>query len=101
MSDLHIEFQAMQLPDPDSYDVAILAGDIHTQARSAAWVARHFSKPVILVAGNHDYYKCSLDRALQRLRLHAPSGKHVHFLKRQTKVIGNVLFIGCPSTRGR
>lgn len=31
MSDLRIEFQATQLPNPDSYDVAILAGDIHTQ----------------------------------------------------------------------
>lgn len=35
MSDLHIEFHAMQLLNPCGYDVASLAGDIHTQ------VSRH------------------------------------------------------------
>lgn len=63
----------MKLPDPDSYDVAILAGGICTQGQSDAWVARHFSKPAILVAENHEYHKCSVDRTLQRL--HAPSAE--------------------------
>ncbi len=40
-----------------------------------------------------------VERALRRL--HAPSAEHVHFLERQTKVIGSVQFIGCLSTSRR
>lgn len=92
MSDLHLEFHAMHLPHPDTYDLAILAGDIHTKGRSAAWAAEHFLKPTLVVAGNHEFYQSSVDRTLAQLRL--PVGEHVHFLERQTRVMGNVRFIG-------
>ena len=92
MSDLHLEFHALQLPPPDTYDLAILAGDIHTKGRSAAWASEHFVKPVILVAGNHEFYNSSVERTLKQLRM--PVGKHVHFLEQQTRVMGNVRFIG-------
>lgn len=92
MSDLHLEFHAMQLPPPDSYDLAILAGDIHTKGRSAAWAGEHFVKPVILVAGNHEFYNSSVESTLKQMRM--PVGGHVHFLEQQTWVMGNVRFIG-------
>lgn len=92
MSDLHLEYHSVQLPPPNTYDLAILAGDIHTKGRSAAWASEHFVKPVILVAGNHEFYNFSVDRALKHLR--SPVGEHVHFLERRTWVMDNVRFIG-------
>lgn len=92
MSDLHLEFHAWQLPPPDTYDVAILAGDIHTEGRSAAWASEHFVKPVVLVAGNHEFYNASVHKTLKHLR--STGGEHVHFLERQSWVMGSVRFIG-------
>lgn len=92
MSDLHIEFRPMELPPADLYDVVLLAGDVHTQGRSAQWAAGHFQKPVMLVAGNHEFYKSSWHKTLKRLG--TPSGENVHFLERQTIVLEGVRFIG-------
>lgn len=66
MSDLHLEFETApargrnrhlpclreEAPAVDA-DLVLLAGDIHTKARSAAWAARSFQVPVVMVGGNH------------------------------------------------
>ncbi len=93
MSDLHLEFRSLQLPDPDLYDIVVLAGDVHSKARSSRWASEHFDKPVILVAGNHELYGSAWGKAFDRLQSDAKP--NVHFLERKSVVIDGVRFVGC------
>lgn len=51
LSDLHLEF-APFIPVTEDYDVAILAGDIHTRESPE----HLFKKRLVYVPGNHEYY---------------------------------------------
>lgn len=66
LSDLHAEFETFEVPRGLGYDVAILAGDIVAPGRVAArWLrhpARFGDKPIVQVAGNHEYYETVLDQ---------------------------------------
>lgn len=58
-SDLHFEFRhEWQLPPDADGDVLILAGDIITFKDFAplAHLLDHWTKPVLYIAGNHEYY---------------------------------------------
>jgi calcineurin-like phosphoesterase family protein len=99
LSDLHIEFEAV-VADEEAVaraDVIVLAGDVHTKNRSVEW-ARTFvndpAKPVILVAGNHEFYGGHFDRTLDKLRGSA-LGTNIHFMEDERLVLGNVRFLGC------
>lgn len=93
MSDLHNEFRSLQPPDPDLYDVVLLAGDIHSKGRSSAWASEHFTKPVVMVAGNHELYGSAWHKAFERLQSDAKL--NVHFLERRSVVVDGVRFVGC------
>lgn len=56
-SDLHLEFGTDFKPNPDA-DVMILAGDIITfkDFKPLSKFLEGFTKPVLYVAGNHEYY---------------------------------------------
>lgn len=58
-SDLHLEFGGRLAPAPeDTADVMVLAGDIITfrDFEPLARFLQHWKKPVLYVAGNHEYY---------------------------------------------
>ena len=58
-SDLHLEFgREFYLPKDIDADVMILAGDIITfrNFESLGWMLKEWKKPVLFVAGNHEYY---------------------------------------------
>lgn len=93
MSDLHVEFRPIRLPDPSLYDVAVLAGDINIKGRSSNWAGEHFVKDTILVAGNHEFYKASWHKTLGQLESH--QAPHVHFLEQRTLVLDGIRFLGC------
>lgn len=99
LSDLHNEFGLMQ-PNPETIrlaDAVVLAGDIYTDDRSVAW-ARAFVgnpiKPIILIAGNHEFYGGHFDETLTRLRA-AASKTNVHFLENDEWIMDGVRFLGC------
>ena len=98
LSDLHAEFETFQVPKGIEYDVAILAGDIVAPGRAAArWLrspARFGDKPVIQIAGNHEYYGSVLDRELVEMR-HQAREHDVQFLECGETVIAGVRFLGC------
>lgn len=104
VSDLHNEFRPWEIPalDTDSETVLVLAGDIDVRARSADWIAGFAArfKAVVMVLGNHDYWKDSLDVAPKRLkeRVALLGLKNVHVLDRDMVVIDDdvqpVRFIG-------
>ena len=99
LSDLHLELgTSLTLPSGLQYDAAVLAGDIHSPGRKAVYWAKREStfagKPVLLVAGNHEFYGCEMATEFEEMK-NAAQGSNVRVLGRSTVVIGNVRFLGC------
>lgn len=98
LSDLHIEFGS-EVPFIDPrVTLIILAGDIHRHTRcidvADVFYARH-QVPVIVLAGNHEYYRSDLDGMLARIRKRALNSYGVHFLENDSVVFDRVRFLGC------
>jgi Icc-related predicted phosphoesterase len=94
LSDLHFEFAPFSPPITDA-DVVVLAGDINLGTRGVEWAKNAFAdKPVVYVAGNHEFYKHHWVKLLVDLR-GAATGSNVHFLEDETLVIDGVRFLGC------
>ncbi|BBL70439.1 metallophosphoesterase [Methylogaea oryzae] len=91
-SDVHLEFGFMPLALADA-DVIVAAGDIGVQAQGLHWL-RHADKPVIYVAGNHEFYKGEYHATLLSLRRQAEVGP-VEFLERDCHIHKGVRFLGC------
>ena len=98
LSDLHAEFETFELPRGLEYDVAVLAGDIVAPGRVVArWLrisAGFGDRPVVQIAGNHEYYDSLLDQEEAEMREQAKE-QGVHFLDRDEVVIAGVRFLGC------
>jgi Icc-related predicted phosphoesterase len=107
VSDMHINFQDIQLPGGD---VLIMAGDIieagHLRladnAKKNTFIAdryrRFFAeempkyKDVIYIMGNHEHYNNSYDDTADRIRRELPD--NVHFLEQESVQIDDVHFFG-------
>lgn len=97
LSDLHIEFAPFE-PDRAAVaaaDVVVLAGDIHNGVAAAAWARAAFGdKPIVYVAGNHEFYGEKWFGHVQAL--HEASREHgIHFLENEAVDIGGLRFLGC------
>jgi predicted phosphodiesterase len=93
LSDLHNEFYrhsgAPDIADSDA-DVVILAGDIDVGVHGLTWAiseAQRLDKPIIYVAGNHEFYHHDL-ALLEELRQIAAGNERVHVLENDEVVIG-------------
>lgn len=97
LSDLHLESCAFE-PEPDAVtaaDVVVLAGDIHPGDEGIRWARQTFSdKPIVYVAGNHEFYGGDWDGTLEIMRKTAKE-LDVHFLENDTVTISGVRFLGC------
>lgn len=98
LSDLHAEFETFEVAKDLDYDVAVLAGDIVAPGRVAArWLrnpARFGNKPILQIAGNHEYYESVLDQELLEMRRQAKE-HDIQFLDCDEVVIAGVRFLGC------
>ncbi|MBV9917681.1 MAG: metallophosphoesterase family protein [Solirubrobacterales bacterium] len=94
LSDLHLEHRA---PPPDRVegDVIVLAGDIATGTQGVEW-ARQWAdgRPVLYVAGNHEFYGHEMPGLIEELRRAADDSK-VRVLENDEIVHGGVRFLGC------
>lgn len=99
-SDLHLEYADFE-PVCGDYDAVILAGDIDSRRRRAVqWAAKAYAgKPVVLVAGNHEFFHSTFERAVLQMRA-AARGTPVHFLDRGELVCGSVRILGCTLWTG-
>lgn len=98
MSDLHLEFSPLslsELPHPDAYNIVVLAGDTNVKGRSAGWASTQFVKPVVMIAGNHESYDVTLQKALRTMKEEA--APHVNVLEQQTLEHEGVRFLGCTA----
>jgi predicted phosphodiesterase len=91
LSDLHLGSGGFEPPATDA-DVVILAGDIARPSESVPW-ARRFGKPVLYVAGNHEFYGGSIDGTIGTLR-RACAGSNIQVLDDDEILLGGVRFLG-------
>jgi Icc-related predicted phosphoesterase len=98
-SDLHINLtRDWDLPTGDArpdFDVLVVAGDLVTRMeRGAKWLlTRVPDRPVIYVAGNHEFYGTDLDRTVEKARI-AAAGTNLHILQNDSVTIGGTIFLG-------
>lgn len=97
MSDLHIEFGGMKMPNPDDCDVLVLAGDIHVGANATSDIlidwADHF-KHVIFVHGNHELYHQDIWDFKEDMKGICDEYHNIHNLDNNVVEIDDVVFIG-------
>lgn len=103
MSDLHLEFGPIDL-EPADEDVLVLAGDVGLFTDGAEWAIDYavcHSIPVVMIAGNHEFYRnprmghthtvrSTLD-ALRRLNAREPL---FTFLEDNIATVAGVTFVG-------
>lgn len=96
LSDVHLEFgkfpREIDVSAIDA-DVTILAGDIGVGLAGLEW-ALGFTRPVIYVMGNHEFYGQRPMVDLWRKAREKVAGTHVHLLENDTIVIDRVRFLG-------
>jgi len=94
LSDLHLE-HAPYPGTPADADAIVLAGDISTGTRGVRWAHSWApGRPVLYVAGNHEFYGQSLPSLIDELR-QAAAGTAVHVLEDDEVTIDGVRFLGC------
>jgi len=94
LSDLHNEFSVMDPVDAGA-DVVVLAGDIDLGERGFLWARDAYpARPVVYVAGNHEYYRHAMPGLTRRLLAMKYTGS-VNFLERSAVSIMGVRFLGC------
>jgi 3',5'-cyclic AMP phosphodiesterase CpdA len=93
LSDLHLEREPFATPAVDA-DVIVLAGDIGRGVAGVEW-ARAWAgeRPVLFLAGNHEFYGHSLPGLFAQLRA-AAAGSSVHVLENDELTIDGVRFLG-------
>lgn len=91
-SDLHLEFGSMEFPHVETADCVVAAGDIAPGLDGLAWLGQS-RRPVIYVAGNHEFYGYNLPRLREALR-EQTDFPHVHFLDNECLVLGTTRFLG-------
>lgn len=100
VSDLHGEAWSHDYTVPEGldFDVAVFAGDVHNAYRAGSWISNQralWGKPILFVAGNHEYYGSVLQDAAAVIRDGARR-TNVTFLDADAvPVIGGVRFLGC------
>ncbi|WP_158900123.1 metallophosphoesterase [Burkholderia sp. L27(2015)] len=99
-SDLHNEFEPFT-PDVEilsQVDVVVLAGDIGLKDRGVLWAktwAVDIPKtPVLVVAGNHEFYTGHFDTVIGKMR-EAATDSNIHILENDELVFDGVRFLGC------
>ena len=105
-SDLHLEFQPIELDNTENADVLILAGDIcvakHLETRPNLGDAyRQFFencskkfKHVLYVIGNHEHYHHLFNDTTKVIRKHLSHLSNVHVLDNETFDLENKTFVG-------
>ncbi len=94
LSDLHLEQQPLAPPSVPA-DVVVLAGDVGRGTAGIGW-ARELAdgRPVLYVAGNHEFYGHAWPGLIDELR-GAAAGSTVCVLENDATVVGGVRFLGC------
>jgi len=91
-SDIHLEFGLLSVPNNNA-DLVIAAGDIGIGRQGIDWL-KTINKPVIYVAGNHEFYTHEYRHTLNLLRSEC-ANTNIAFLEKNRFVFQNTRFLGC------
>lgn len=96
LSDLHLERRSSTPPDVDiDADAVILAGDVGAGTRGVEWARRVAGeRPVLYVAGNHEFYGHAIPELIGELR-GAAAGSSVRVLENDEVILDGARFLGC------
>ncbi|GAB0156908.1 metallophosphoesterase [Chryseobacterium sp. Alg-005] len=93
ISDLHQEFGYTDL-NFDRSDVVVLAGDVNLGTKGVEWIKSKIpDKPVMYVLGNHEYYKGSYPKTLNKIK-EAAIGSNVIVLEDNFVDLDGIRFHG-------
>ncbi|WP_062117343.1 metallophosphoesterase [Aureimonas sp. AU40] len=97
-SDIHNDVGPYALPKGVEADVAIVAGDVggRLSGQARLWLEKNApaDMPLLVVAGNHDFYGASLDDEVARFRRKTTMGDRIQVLDGDSTIIGGVRFVG-------
>lgn len=82
----------LEAPDNDA-DIIVAAGDIGVSTQGIDWL-KTLNKPVIYVAGNHEFYTHEYRQTLRLIRKQC-EGSNVCFLENDSFIFQDVRFLGC------
>jgi UDP-2,3-diacylglucosamine pyrophosphatase LpxH len=91
-SDVHLEFGDQALPKTNA-DIVVAAGDIGVLNQGIPWL-KSIGKPVIYIAGNHEFYGGEYNSVLSMLRREC-AGSNIIFLEKEQYLFQGVRFLGC------
>lgn len=91
-SDIHLEFGPLQPPNNDA-DIVIAAGDIGIGRQGVDWL-KTINKPIIYIAGNHEFYTHEYKKTMAMLRTSC-ANTHIHFMEKDVFIFQGVRFIAC------
>ncbi|WP_045464182.1 metallophosphoesterase [Sporocytophaga myxococcoides] len=91
-SDLHQEFGRSEI-EFDKADLLILAGDVSLGIKGIQWILSEIKIPVIYVLGNHEYYKGSYPKTLNKIK-DVAKNTHVHVLENNSIELDGITFHG-------
>lgn len=96
LSDLHMEMGYLYSYKKHDEDVVVLAGDISAYNKHYKHILYQIpdDMPIILIAGNHEYYGSSIQTVNGKLNELAARNPNVHFLNNTSCVIGGIDFFG-------
>jgi Icc-related predicted phosphoesterase len=87
-----LEFGLIKAPSTKA-DVIIAAGDIGIHKQGIEWL-KSFDRPVIYVAGNHEFYNNEINSTIDEFR-HECADSQVHYLENNKVIYQGVRFLGC------
>jgi predicted phosphohydrolase len=95
VSDLHTEFSPFVWPSVEA-DASLVAGDMGIKGRFAfsTQQVQELRRPLIAIAGNHEFYSAKIDTAVEVMRQQAQDAGAV-FLEREEAVVAGVRILGC------
>jgi predicted phosphodiesterase len=82
----------LEAPDNDA-DIIVAAGDIGVNSQGMDWL-KTLNKPVIYVAGNHEFYNHDYQQTLLSLRRQC-ADSNIHFLENDCFIFQGLRFLGC------
>lgn len=93
VSDLHHEFGISDLSFENA-DLVIFAGDTNLGVKGIDWIKTKIKNiPVIYILGNHEYYKGSYPKTLNKIT-DAAEGSNIHVLENRAIQFADITFHG-------
>lgn len=93
LSDIHNEVTSYDYIESDA-DILVLAGDIGYGKLGVEKFCKLTSKPIIFVAGNHEYYRQDYDDVQKDFKTLMQIYPHLHWLENNSVEVLGIRFIG-------